>query len=195
MITTGTKIGRRDFLVSALATLGVAAVVGAQEDTRNTTGAPMNDHAYRPVRLPPRADATPKLTESQRNDLEHQLQCQCGCTLDVFTCRTTDFSCPISPSMHMDVMGLVAGGYGADEILAAFRKVYGERVLMLPVKQGFNWAAYVMPFGMLLAGAVLVFVLLKRWSRPEAAAAPNALDVDATPEELAALRDRLRDEG
>ena len=48
------------------------------------------------------------------------IHCQCGCTLDVYTCRTTDFSCQVSPAMHRDVMALVEGGYGAQEIIDAF---------------------------------------------------------------------------
>jgi hypothetical protein len=29
--------------------------------------------------------------------IEHRLACSCGCTLDIFTCRTTDFTCTYSP--------------------------------------------------------------------------------------------------
>ena len=191
---------RRDFLLAlgagaaTVATGGISArVLGAQEETRNTQSGPMNQNAYLPVRLPPKANARPVLTELQRNDLEHQIQCQCGCTLDVFTCRTTDFSCSVSPAMHFDVMGLVAGGYDAQEILAAFRKVYGEHVLMAPVKEGFNWLAYILPFGALAAGGAVVSVLLRKWSHPEVASAATP-HVDATPDELARLNDALRND-
>ena len=152
----------------------------------------MNQTAYLPVRLAPKANARPALTERQRNDLEHQLQCQCGCTLDVFTCRTTDFSCSVSPAMHMDVMGLVAGGYEAQEILAAFRKVYGEHVLMTPVREGFNWVGYFAPFGALAGGAALVYALLRRWTHPEATTPVALPGVNATPDELARLDDAMR---
>jgi cytochrome c-type biogenesis protein CcmH len=190
---------RREFLLSlggAAATLAAgtvsARVLGAQEDTRNTMSGPMNQNAYLPVRLPPKPNARPVLTEDQRNGLEHQIQCQCGCTLDVFTCRTTDFSCSVSPAMHMDVMGLVGGGYDAQEILAAFRKVYGEHVLMAPVREGFNWVGYILPFGALGAGGALVYGLLQRWTHPEIAT--TAPHVDATPDEIARLNDALRNE-
>lgn len=189
---------RREFLLSVgaaaatLATGGAAArTLGAQEDTRNTMSGPMNQTAYLPVKLAPKPDARPVLTERQRNDLEHLLQCQCGCTLDVFTCRTTDFSCSVSPAMHMDVMGLVAGGYAAHEILAAFRSVYGEHVLMTPVREGFNWVGYFAPFGALAAGGALVYALLRRWSHPEDAPVATP-EVNATPDELARLNDVLR---
>jgi cytochrome c-type biogenesis protein CcmH len=197
------RVPRRQFLgmLGAGAALSVVAqVAGAQEASRNTTGAPMDQGAYRPVRRPPKPNATPLLTDAQRDELEHHLHCQCGCGLDVYTCRTTDFSCSVSPAMHADVMGLVAGGYAAQEIMKAFREVYGERVLMAPVKEGFNWVGYIAPFAVLAAGAGVVVTLLKRWTRPAATAASGAggtavpMAVDATPEELARLRDALRDD-
>lgn len=189
-------IGRREFLASVagaavFGALGVRAA-GAQEETRNTMSGPMQQDAYRPVKLPPKTGARASLTEAQRDDLEHHLQCQCGCTLDVFTCRTTDFSCSVSPAMHMDVMGLIGGGYDATEILDAFRRVYGERVLMSPVKEGFNWVGYFLPFGALATASVAVFALLRRWSSRAAHPVASIPHIDATPEELQKLRDALR---
>jgi cytochrome c-type biogenesis protein CcmH len=133
------------------------------------------------------------MTDAQRDDLEHQIHCQCGCNLDVYTCRTTDFSCSVSPAMHTDVMGLVAGGHTAPEILAAFRSVYGERVLMAPVRSGFNLVGYTMPFIALGTGAVVVAALIKRWkSRAPIVTTVRPVDVDATAGELAELDAAVR---
>jgi len=110
----------------------------------------------------------------------------------VYTCRTTDFSCSVSPAMHLDVLGLAGGGYTAAEIVAAFRQVYGERVLMAPAKEGFNWLGYTLPFGALAGGAAVVVVLLRRWSHAAGDAAPVLPPSDATPEELERLRAVLR---
>lgn len=185
-------IGRREFLLSLAGSLAVAQVAGAQ-GSANTMDGPMSPDAYHPVRLPPKPGARPVLTDGQRDDLEHRLKCQCGtCVLDVYTCRTTDFSCPVSPSMHVDVMGLVGGGYGVPEILAAFRSAYGERVLMAPAKEGFNWLGYLLPFAVIGTGSVVVFTLLKHWSRPAREAQLPEDTVHATPEELARLRDAMR---
>jgi cytochrome c-type biogenesis protein CcmH len=183
-------IGRREFLAS-LAGLAVAHVAGAQSSgNANTMEMPMSPDAYHPVQLPAKPGAKPIVTDAQRDDLEHRLKCQCGtCVLDVYTCRTTDFTCPVSPSMHVDVMGLVDGGYGLDEIVAAFRHAYGERVLMEPAKEGFNWVGYLAPFVALGAGSVVVFGLLKHWSRPEAEVHVGEDTIHATPEELARLRE------
>jgi cytochrome c-type biogenesis protein CcmH len=189
---------RREFLV-ALGGLAVAQAVGARvaaaQGSANTMEGPMSPDEYRPVKLPPKPGAAPLLTDGQRDDLEHRLKCQCGtCTLDVYTCRTTDFNCPVSPSMHVDAMGLVSGGYGAQEILAAFRSVYGERVLMAPVKEGFNLVGYLAPFAALGTGAAVVFALLRHWSQPVRESVIPEDTVHATPEELGRLRDAMRDD-
>ena len=158
----------------------------------------MDQSASRPVRLPPKPGARAVVSADERDALEHRLRCQCGCTLDVYTCRTTDFSCQVSPSMHRDVMSLVSGGYSAQEIIDAFVGVYGERVLMAPSASGFNLLGWVAPFAALGGGAILVAVMLRNWRRPAVGnLAPLARPVrstDATDEELARLEAAVRDD-
>lgn len=190
---------RREFLL-AVPVLGMVAAgfprnIRAAQVAVQTFNGPMADanDAYRVVALPPKPDAHASMTDAQRDDLEHQIHCQCGCNLDVYTCRTTDFACSVSPAMHADVMGLVAGGYTAREILGAFRAVYGEKVLMAPVKSGFNLVGYTMPFVALGAGAVIIGALLKRWkARTPVAAAVAPPHIEATDAELAALDTAVR---
>lgn len=160
----------------------------------------MDQSAARSVRLPPKPGALPALTSVDRDALEHRIRCQCGCTLDVFTCRTTDFSCQVSPQMHRDVLALVQGGYTGEEILDAFVDVYGERVLMSPPKVGFNILGYIMPGIALGVGAVVLAVLIRRWQRPvgRSAGPPSSArtgdNLDATPEEIAQLDAAVRDD-
>ena len=179
-----------------------ARIVGAQDppaagiaDTSNLFA--MDQSAARSVRLPRKPGATPSMSVAQRDDLEHRIRCQCGCTLDVYTCRTTDFSCQVSPSMHRDVMALVDGGYTADEIIEAFENVYGERVLMAPKREGFNLLAYVLPGSAIAAGAVVLAVVLRRWRRaPRPVTAQHSAlpPLDASPEELRRLEAAVRDD-
>lgn len=188
------RLTRREFVL-ALPAVGLVAAAFPRTMLRaqaavQTFNGPMADanDVYRPVTLPPKPNADASMTDAQRDEVEHQIHCQCGCNLDVYTCRTTDFACSVSPAMHADVMGLVAGGHSAQEILAAFTAVYGEKVLMAPVKSGFNLVGYTMPFVALGAGAVIVAALLKRWkSRSPVSAAVETRRIDATEGELAAL--------
>lgn len=198
---------RRDFL-GRLA-LGGAGLLAAS-DLLAQSGAPpaaasqqsgssnlfdMDQGAAKTTRRPPKRDAAPSMSADQRDELEHQIRCQCGCTLDVYVCRTTDFACQVSPAMHRDVMSLVEGGYGAQEILDAFVGTYGERALMSPKHEGFNWAGYLVPFAALAAGTGAVVVVLKGMQRRTAlvsAPASAVSQLDATDAERSRLQAAIR---
>ena len=189
---------RRQFAAMAAVTAGSALFprrLLPMQTTQSFAG-PMQQDAYLPVKLAPKSGAAPSMTDEARDELEHHIKCQCGCVLDVFTCRTTDFSCSVSPAMHRDVIALISGGYNAAEIMGAFQSVYGERVLMAPLKQGFNWLGYIMPFAALITAGGVVALLIRKWGA-RAASEPRPampLPIDATPEELEALKAALRDD-
>ncbi|MEP6690077.1 MAG: cytochrome c-type biogenesis protein CcmH [Gemmatimonadaceae bacterium] len=189
-------VSRREFLgalAAGAAALALPSIAGAQQGG-NSMAAPMTEGGYKEVRRPARG-TTPSMTADARDALEHHLHCQCGtCTLDVYTCRTTDFNCPVSPAMHRDAMALVAGGYSAQEILDAFSATYGERVLMAPTKSGFNWAGYLVPSVAVGIAGVLVLSMLARWraAPPERALAMPPSDV--THDERARLDAALRND-
>ncbi|HET8632575.1 MAG TPA: cytochrome c-type biogenesis protein CcmH [Gemmatimonadales bacterium] len=132
-------------------------------------------------------------TTSADNDLaiqtlEKKLRCSCGCGLDIYTCRTTDFTCTYSPELHREIMKLWDGGQTADQIIATFVQEYGEKALMAPPPRGFNLAGYLVPGVLILMlGAVLAWVLLRRRAIVAPAEAPPPAPVDATGDELAEL--------
>jgi cytochrome c-type biogenesis protein CcmH/NrfF len=73
---------------------------------------------------------------------------------------------------------------------------YGESILLLPSKRGFNWAGYLTPFAAIGGGAALILTLLRQWRREAKAAeaVPPARAVEATPDELARLDAALRND-
>lgn len=189
---------RRDFL--ARVTLGGTGLFAVQslhaQQQRTSNPSDMNQTAAKTVRRPPKPGAVPSMTPDERDALEQEIRCQCGCTLDVYICRTTDFSCQVSPAMHRDIMSLVAGGYSAKEIIDAFVDTYGERALMAPKREGFNWAGYIVPFAVVGAGAVALGVVLRGMQKHPAPAladvAGKPVGVDATSDELAKLQAAIR---
>ena len=200
---------RRDFfragsvvLAGVLLVPRLSAQDAATSQAQGAANIEMPTTAYKPVSLPKKPNAKPLVAQLQRDELERGLKCACPCKLDVFTCRTTDFQCGISPAMHSDVVRLIDGGYSADEIIAAFTTVYGERVLMAPVKEGFNIAGYVVPFITLGVGATMLVALLRRWKRETETLAPalaskSVLPIDggtmaATDDELRRLEEAVR---
>jgi cytochrome c-type biogenesis protein CcmH len=188
---------RRELVVGAAGLTAALAArsLGAQQQQSFT---PMNQDAYRPVLRDPKPGAAPSMTPLERDALERQLKCQCTCILDVYTCRTTDFTCGVSPAMHRDVLRLVEGGYTAQEIKDAFVANYGEVALTAPVKQGFNWAGYFAPAVVMATGGVVLTMMLRRWSTRAAANAAVHTDlprpVVASDDEMARLQRALRDE-
>jgi len=189
---SNTMMSRRRFVAASAvgaAVLLVARAARAQEEgaqvNTGAANAPMESDRYKPVQLA--AKGAPVMNQAKRDELEHHIHCQCGCNLDVYTCRTTDFSCQVSPAMHRDVMALVAGGYSAPEIITAFTAVYGDRVLMAPPSSGFDLAAWITPFVALAAGIALVMLVLRRLRAPSPAPARAPSAVDATPSEQARL--------
>jgi cytochrome c-type biogenesis protein CcmH len=208
-------VRRREFvvagLVSAVGALGARTASGQQAPQQNF--GPMEQGAYRPTLRPAKPDATRQLTDDQRDALEHRIKCQCGCILDIYTCRTTDFTCQVSPAMHRDVLRLIEGGYSADEILAAFVETYGEVALTEPVKEGFNWAGYLAPGVAMSLGAIGLAFMIRRWAataevaRARAAMAggagtsagpagqPGAVIPGVSAEEMAKLERALREDG
>jgi cytochrome c-type biogenesis protein CcmH len=120
------------------------------------------------------------IVSAQDNDpgivaLERRLRCTCGCGLDIYTCRTTDFACTYSPALHRDVIALVEQGSDARAVVAAFVSKYGESVLMAPSPKGFNLLGYLVPGAVVLAaGSILAMVLVKRRRMLVAAPGPAA---------------------
>jgi cytochrome c-type biogenesis protein CcmH len=124
--------------------------------------------------------------------IERRLKCTCGCNLDIFTCRTTDFTCAYSPALHLEVVALRQAGKSPEDVLAAFVAKYGEQALMAPPPRGFNLAGYLVPgLAVLAAGTILALVLLRR--RREVAAAVPAPSPAGAPssEDMERLRRAL----
>ena len=127
------------------------------------------DRLYNPSLVQERSAATAADNDPAIKALEQRLKCTCGCNLDIYTCRTTDFTCTYSPELHREVLALRQAGKSPDEIVAAFVAKHGEQILMAPKAEGFNLAGYLLPgAAVLLAGGLLAVVLLRR-SRAQAA--------------------------
>lgn len=149
---------------------------------------------------PPRTPGQPGEDDEAIKAIELRLHCTCGCNLDVYTCRTTDFSCSYSPRMHREVLALAREGRTAQQILDAFVAQYGESVLMAPKPEGFNLMGYLVPgTAVALGAAVLTLVIGRRERRRSlalaaaagAGAGPAGPPPAATPEELERLRRAL----
>lgn len=185
---------RRQFVVALGGSLvSVVAHRALGQQGAEAPGATMEGDGYVPVRRLPRPPSARRITALERDAVERNLACPCPCTLDVFTCRTS-MPCGFSPRLHADVVQLAVGGYSADEILAAFEQAYGEKILMAPHKQGFNWVGWIAPFAAVGGGALAVGTLIRQWGRraAERRASVPAVPIEASDDELARLEAAIR---
>ena len=183
----GAAVSRRNFL-------GLAQ--GPQDSLagRGATGTLRDPSAVGRSRTP----TDPRENDVQIQAIEQRLACNCGCTLDVFTCRTTDFSCTYSPELHREVLALRDEGKTAQQVLDAFVTKYGEKALMAPKPRGvLNLTGYLLP-GALIAAAgagLLLFIGKRKAAVAAATAGPGAVDPatpgSAGPDELERLRRAL----
>jgi cytochrome c-type biogenesis protein CcmH len=179
------SVGRRAFLGAGLALIAQDSLAG-----RGEIGTLRDPSAVGR----PRAPTDPEENAAEIQAIELRLACNCGCTLDVFTCRTTDFSCTYSPKLHREVLALRNEGKTAQQVIDAFVEKYGEKALMAPKAKGFNLAGYLVPGAAIAAaGAALVLLISRRRAAmsPAAAGGLSAPQVQASPEELARLQRAL----
>ncbi|HET7425030.1 MAG TPA: cytochrome c-type biogenesis protein CcmH [Gemmatimonadales bacterium] len=189
-------LGRREFLgrLGALAAVPAALQVQDSLAGRGSVGTLRDPYAVGQPREVTRIEDYDERIKS----IEHRLACNCGCTLDVFTCRTTDFTCTYSPKLHREVVAMDKAGKSAQQILDAFVAEYGEKALMAPKPEGFNLWGYLLPGSLILAAGagLFAFVGRRRIAVAGAGAAgsgtgPSTAASTATPEELERLRQAL----
>lgn len=188
----------------SLVLLALAGSVGAQEAPPTPPPAPPPQEdagrLYNPGAVQQRTPTVDQDNDEYIMELEKGLRCTCGCNLDIYTCRTTDFNCATSPALHREILALYNDGKNAEEIREDFVARYGAEVLMSPKPEGFNLAGYLVPASvMVLAGVFLTAHLLKK--RRERVPVPvpgegaaygdSVSGIDASPEELERLRQEL----
>lgn len=100
-----------------------------------------------------------------QTELEEALTCQCGCGLTVHSCN--HLQCGFAVPRKKEIAQSLDAGKGREEILASFVSTYGEKILSAPTKTGFNLAAWLMPFVVVVAGGVLIGIVSLRWSKRE----------------------------
>ena len=166
---------RREFF--RYAAFGVLPVLGqggvAQDTTKKQAGGVTPDRLGEPMLGGRMVDSTDKWdNDAGIIAIERRLRCRCGCMLDVYTCRTTDFTCTVSPAMHREVIALIEAKQTPEQVIQAFVASDGEQVLMSPPASGFNIAGYIVPG---LAIAVIGLVLAAYLSRRRAVAVASGV--------------------
>lgn len=124
---------------------------------------------------------------SRFNDLGHQLMCICSCNQILLECNHV--GCPDSDGMRNELMAAVSRGDSDSLVEQSFVQKYGPTVLAAPTNSGFDRAAWIMPFAMLILGFGLVILVVRAWkNRPTPAIADGLRPIRGA--ELEQFRDQ-----
>ena len=98
-------------------------------------------------------------TRRRAADLEAELVCPvCETTLD-------QSNAPVAERMKLYIRERIAAGDTEDEIKDALVAEFGTGVLAKPPAGGFGLLAWLLPLAGIIAGAVVIAVLVRSWSR------------------------------
>tara|TARA_Y100001980_G_C14294434_1_gene124235 strand:- start:33 stop:452 length:420 start_codon:yes stop_codon:yes gene_type:complete len=87
--------------------------------------------------------------ESLVSDLEKSLMAPC--------CWTGTVADHGNPNMEKSIKELVNQDMNKEEILDHFVKIYGERILAVPIAKGFNLMAWIAPILILILGCIILY--------------------------------------
>ncbi|GAB4239213.1 MAG: hypothetical protein Kow00109_14000 [Acidobacteriota bacterium] len=114
--------------------------------------------------------------------------CVCGCSnMIVAKC-----SCGKAAEMTAEVQRLLESGATKEAVLTAFEEKYGSWVLAAPKAEGFNWAAWILPFVALALGSVIVAVVYRNLRGSTLAPPPGDSATPPTPGDSEAIDHRKR---
>lgn len=109
-------------------------------------------------------------------DLEAELVCPtCDTTLD-------QSNAPVAQRMKQLIRQHIAAGWSEAEIKADLVDQFGPGVLAEPPKSGFDLLAWLLPLGLLGAGALGVGIVAWGWSRRRDASSDGAASAALDPE-------------
>ncbi|HVX38204.1 MAG TPA: cytochrome c-type biogenesis protein [Gemmatimonadaceae bacterium] len=131
-----------------------SAPAAAQSDAQSAA-----QSAAPPSAAAPLSTAAESTLDANTRAVASQLRCPVCQGLSL-----QDSPSELAQQMRTLVREQLAEGKSQDEVKQYFVTRYGEWILMAPEKHGFNWVVYFLPFLVLIGGAWVLIVALKRWT-------------------------------
>ena len=141
---------RRIALLAALLS-GVLAQSAAAQNAAPSGEASVSDPAPPPVALTPEQ-------EELAAEIESMLKCPVCRSQSVRTSRSF-----MAEDMSRRIRQMVAEGRSKEEIREYFVARYGDYIVLAPRKEGFTWTVWLLPFALVLGGAVTIVAVARRW--------------------------------
>ena len=120
----------------------------------------------------------PQAVEQQAKQIEAMLIAPCCWSQQVSVHQS-----PAADEIRQNIRRMLADGKTRQQILDAYVKEYGDRILAEPPARGFSRLFHVAPWIFLVASVGLVLIVIRRLRAP--AAAPAAAEPSAAPPDVA----------
>jgi cytochrome c-type biogenesis protein CcmH len=121
----------------------------------------------------PPIGADPRL-EEQVKRLSAELRCPVCQGLSL-----QDSPSELAQQMRAVIRDQLASGRSEDEVRQYFVDKYGTWILLEPEREGFSLLVWLLPAGLLFGGGVLIYVVLRKWTRAPADAGDSAVTTQA----------------
>ena len=109
-----------------------------------------------------------RVSQERVREVAKGLACLCG------TCPRRpleECSCGWADKKRARIAEALEAGQDKEAIVAGFVAEFGQEVFVTPPPEGFNLSAWIMPVMALLLGAIVLWAVLRNWSRHRAAPA------------------------
>ena len=123
-----------------------------------------------------RSASAPQTLDDRVQAVASTLRCPVCLNLSV-----ADSPSPVAQEMRNQIRRDLVSGLTPDEVRAQFVASYGEWILLAPPKRGLTLTVWLIPPLLLVVGALVAALTIRRWSgtvRREAKPAPPLSDVD-----------------
>ena len=100
--------------------------------------------------------------------LAAQILCTCGCERVLVNC-----DCSYAEKMRNEIKELLDKKFTPEQVINYYVSQYGEAVLAAPLKKGFNWMAYIIPFLVAFVSVGLIFYFLNLKQKRARSTAPR----------------------
>lgn len=132
-----------------------------------------------------------EVTQERVREVAKGLACLCG---DCPRRPLDECSCGWADRKRARIAAALQAGQDKEAIVAGFVAEFGQEVFVTPPAEGFNLSAWIMPVIALLLGAIVVWAVLRNWSRHRAAlATPHVPETEADDPYRSRLEQELRE--